>query len=204
MTWAFRMWLLMGASLGQRRLDPAAPWHCAVKHDKGWAQAKMRESGCVPWVEDPPEDATGLAVELHHMEIEPAEPRGCCGLPEPECDASTPPPMSCLLETIPFGTPPACAKRQFHCCLSHWMGAEGFGVVQAYEGNAYATCKGRIWDVENVGALDVLFDHRSLHKLAARATTRGLPLFPSQLWSRLSQITRVYHEKRIHSLQERP
>ena len=117
---------------------------------------------CSPWTEPKIDERPAVAF----VNLAPGpNVTGCCGAPAPTC-SETPPPLSCLAERIPFGEPPACVKRRFHCCLTHWM--KRFGVEETYKAApTYVACKGKIWDVQDIGFDDVIFDQRSLMKLAA-------------------------------------
>ena len=57
-------------------------------------------------------------------------------------------------------------KRQFACCLGYWN--RKFQQEETYRrAPPHVRCKGRLWDVYDIRADDVIFDQRSLMKLAA-------------------------------------
>jgi hypothetical protein len=120
---------------------------------------------CVDWIDERPELDPANAVTYRHL----AEPQrtnlSCCGRPPVACPAEKPP-LACLLARVPFGEPPACVARRFACCLRHWA-VERFALHEAYAGKTHVRCNGKTWDVSELRADDVLFDHRSLHKLCA-------------------------------------
>ncbi|KAH8068199.1 YCII-related domain containing protein [Aureococcus anophagefferens] len=120
---------------------------------------------CVDWIDERPELDPANAVTYRHL----AEPQranlSCCGRPPVACPAEKPP-LACLLARVPFGEPPACVARRFACCLRHWA-VERFALHEAYAGKTHVRCNGKTWDVAELRADDVLFDHRSLHKLCA-------------------------------------
>ena len=120
---------------------------------------------CIDWIDERPELDPANAVTYRHL----AEPQranlSCCGRPPVACPAEKPP-LACLLARVPFGEPPACVARRFACCLRHWA-VERFALHEAYAGKTHVRCNGKTWDVAGLRADDVLFDHRSLHKLCA-------------------------------------
>ncbi|KAH8056132.1 YCII-related domain containing protein [Aureococcus anophagefferens] len=117
---------------------------------------------CIDWIDERPELDPANAVTYRHL----AEPQranlSCCG-PAVAC-----PPRSRwpACSRVPFGEPPACVARRFACCLRHWA-VERFALHEAYAGKTHVRCNGKTWDVAELRADDVLFDHRSLHKLCA-------------------------------------
>lgn len=164
--------------------EPTAPWLCADAR-------KRRHKDCInlDFTEPYPDDRP--AVDLRHMDPAPARNMSCCGLPEPVCDGGAPPPLSCLEAPIPFGEPPACVRRRFKCCLAHWMGR--FGLDKAYAKKDYVSCKGRLWDVADVTAEDVIFDARSLLKIAAAFVPRVMLVYEEAHFPEMDKVDESWH-----------
>lgn len=159
--------------------DSTAPWMCADPR-------KRKGPACLAWDEPDASSDPRPLIGLHHMDPAPAANLSCCGLPPVACDADTPPPLSCLRARVPFGEPPACVRRRFECCLRHWM--TRFGLVRAYAGKDWVACKGRLWDVADVGVFDVVFDARSLLKLSAAFVPRMMLVYEENAFPDMAKV----------------
>ena len=154
------LWTLVVWRVGESH-DPIAPWECVNNPHP--------PEKCPTWEEPTPELETRPAVSLENMAPRAhGENMTCCddaSGPPPDC-SGPPPELSCLSASVPFGMPPACVRRLFHCCLKHWA-VDRFGLGAWYDARGTVACGGTKFDVEGLSALDVVFDHRSLLKLGA-------------------------------------
>ena len=164
-----------------------APWRC----DEPRSRANVNL--CFPF-DDSLRDDGSEDVRLFNMESEAVPTnRTCCGLPPVQCPADKEYPLTCLLENIPFSKPPACVKRQFQCCLEFWNAK--FGLEDTYKkAPPHVRCKGRLWDVFDIRADDVIFDQRSLMKLAAAFYPKILVPYEDEMMAPADRVHPVWRE----------
>ena len=74
--------------------------------------------------------------------------------------------MECLLESVQFGTPPACVQLQFRCCLRFWLGTV-LGLNETYNSMSKVKISGTTEDVRHIKYDDAIFDKLALPKLAS-------------------------------------
>ena len=156
---AWWLQLLLRAAAEQpyhKRNDRPAPWRCD--------EPANRANRTLCFAFDSRDDGTTPDVMLMNMDAEDIQNRSCCGREPPACTATYP--LERLRTRVPFGTPPACVKLQFKCCLDYWM--KRFRLDEAYaRAPPHVRCDSKFWDVYDIKADDVIFDQRSLMKLAA-------------------------------------
>lgn len=161
-----------------------APWRCDEPRSRANTNYcfKFDDSLTDDGVED---------VRRVNMDREPVKTnRTCCGLPPVACSDEAYP-LTCLLEKIPFATPPACVKRQFACCLGYWN--RKFQLEETYRrAPPHVRCKGRLWDVYDIRADDVIFDQRSLMKLAAAFYPKILVPYEDEMMPPANQIHPIW------------
>mmetsp|Transcript_1662 Transcript_1662/g.4833 ORF Transcript_1662/g.4833 Transcript_1662/m.4833 type:complete len:481 (+) Transcript_1662:174-1616(+) len=164
-----------------------APWRC----DEPRSRANVNL--CFPF-DDSLRDDGSEDVRLYNMAPESIPTnRTCCGLPPVQCPADKEYPLKCLLEKIPFSKPPACVKRQFQCCLAFWNAK--FGLEDTYrKAPPHVRCKGRLWDVFDIRADDVIFDQRSLMKLAAAFYPKILVPYEDEMMAPADRVHPVWRE----------
>ena len=120
---AWWLLLLLRAAAEQpyhKRNDRPAPWRCD--------EPANRANRTLCFAFDTRDDGTTPDVMLMNMDAEDIQNRSCCGREPPACAATYP--LECLRTRVPFGTPPACVKLQFKCCLDFWM--RRFRLDEAY------------------------------------------------------------------------
>jgi hypothetical protein len=164
-----------------------APWRC----DEPRSRANVNL--CFPF-DDSLRDDGSDDVKLYNMAPESVPTnRTCCGLPPVQCPADKEYPLTCLLEKIPFSKPPACVKRQFQCCLEFWNAK--FDLEATYKkAPPHVRCKGRLWDVYDIRANDVIFDQRSLMKLAAAFYPKILVPYEDEMMAPADRVHPVWRE----------